>query len=166
MKPTMRRAAFADTLIVARGATGMRGKAVIATVFLGAGALLVSGCDTMAGTADHLMGVWGGPHVGLAFQGGLADVQFDCASGTIDDAIAPGPGGSFSAKGTYRTGTGPVKVGQFFRSEDAVYSGQIGKIASKSAPRTMTLTVTFEEGTTLGPFTLTEGAPPQLTRCA
>jgi hypothetical protein len=30
----------------------------------------------------------------------------------------------------------------------------------------MVLRVALEDGTTLGPFTLTEGAPPQLTRCA
>ena len=139
----------------------MRGKCC-----LGAAALLVSGCNTIPGAPDHVMGMWGGPHVGLAFQGGLADVQFDCASGTIDDPVSPGPDGSFSVKGTYRTGApGPVKVGQFFKSQDAVYSGQIGKIAGKNAPRTMTLNVTFEDGTTVGPFALTEGMAPQLTRC-
>jgi hypothetical protein len=29
----------------------------------------------------------------------------------------------------------------------------------------MTLSIEFEDGTTTGPFTLTESAPPQLTRC-
>jgi hypothetical protein len=111
--------------------------------------------------------VWGGAHAGAVFQGGLADVQFDCASGTIDDPVYPAPDGSFSVKGTYRTGAaGPVKVGQFFKSQDAMFSGQVAKAVEKKAPRIMTMHVTLEDGTTLGPFTLTEGAPPQLTHCA
>jgi hypothetical protein len=126
----------------------------------------VSGCNTIPGTPEHILGIWGGPHSGLAFQGGLADMQFDCASGTIDEALTPAPDGSFSAKGTYRTGTpGPVKVGQFFKSQDAIYSGQVPKAVKKAIPRTMMLGVTLEDGTPLGPFILTEGTPPQLTRC-
>jgi hypothetical protein len=30
----------------------------------------------------------------------------------------------------------------------------------------MTLNVTLEDGTPIGPFTLAEGTPPQITRCA
>ncbi|HVU30546.1 MAG TPA: hypothetical protein VHE36_09115 [Sphingomicrobium sp.] len=117
--------------------------------------------------SDRPMGVWGGEHVGIDFEGGLSDVQFDCASGTIDDAVYPGRDGSFSVKGTYRTGpAGPVKVGQFFLSKDAVYSGQVTPGATKKAPRLMTLSVTFEDGSSLGPFTLTEGMHPQLKHCS
>jgi len=129
-------------------------------------------CAVIVSTAvgarsDHAIGMWGGQHAGIAFEGGLADVQFDCASGTIDDAIYPAKDGSFSVKGTYRTGPpGPVKVGQFFTSKDAVYSGQITQGATKKAPRLMTLNLTFEDGSSLGPFTLTEGMRPQLTHCS
>jgi hypothetical protein len=133
---------------------------------LAAVAIALSGCSSVPGIPDHLLGVWGGPHAGLAFQGGLAEVQFDCASGTIDDPITPAKDGSFSAKGTYRTGVGgPVKVGQFFKSQGAVYSGQIVKAAAKGSAQVMTLNVALEDGTALGPFTLTEGTPPQITRC-
>jgi hypothetical protein len=117
--------------------------------------------------SDHAIGMWGGQHAGIAFEGGLADVQFDCATGTIDDAIYPAKDGSFSVKGTYRTGEpGPIKVGQFFTSKDAVYSGQITQGATKKAPRLMTLNLTFEDGSTIGPFRLTEGMHPQLTHCS
>jgi len=115
--------------------------------------------------SDHLLGIWGGPHAGASFQGGLGDMQFDCASGTIDDPLYPAKDGSFAVKGTYRTGaSGPVKVGQFFKSQGALYSGQVVK--AKDVPQVMTLSVTLEDGTALGPFTLTEGTPPQITRCA
>lgn len=131
-----------------------------------AATILVSGCSTVDDQPAHLIGIWGGPHIGLEFQGGLADVQFDCGAGTIDDAIFPAPDGAFTAKGTYRTGPpGPLKVGQIFKSETAVFSGHVVKGAAKNAPRTMALTIALEDGTPLGPFALTEGAGPQLTRC-
>ena len=113
---------------------------------------------TLAKTAN-LFGVWGGPHAGIAFQGGLAEVQFDCASGTIDIPVYPAKDGTFAARGTFRAGKpGPVRVGQIFRSEPANYSGQVVK-------NRMTLTVTLEDGSVVGPYTLIQGAAPQLTRC-
>jgi hypothetical protein len=142
----------------------MRGKLLVS---IPAVALSLSGCATPGNASDHLIGIWGGPHAGLSMQGGLSDVQFDCASGTIDDPVYPAADGTFSVKGTYRTGTsGPIKVGQFFKSHDAVYSGQVTKAAAKGSQRTMTLSVTLEDGTPIGPFTLSEGTPPQITHCA
>ena len=104
-----------------------------------------------------LKGLWGGPHIGATLEGGLAAVQFDCAAGTIDQPIISG--GSFSVPGTYRPGaTGPVRVGQVFTVKRATYSGTATKTE-------MTLTVTVEDGETLGPYALQLGAPPQITRC-
>jgi len=134
--------------------------------FAACAVLLLTSCATAGGPASHVLGIWGGHHVGIEFAGGLADVQFDCASGTIDDPLSPGPDGSFSVKGTYRTGApGPIKVGQFFKSQPAVFAGTVMKPADKGATRVMTLNVALEDGTALGPFTLTEGMPPQITRC-
>lgn len=127
---------------------------------LGAALIVASGCSTLEGKPSHLIGIWGGPHAGIEFSGGLADVQFDCAAGTIDEPITAGGDGKFLVKGTYRTGaTGPIRVGQMFKSQTATYSGEVAKTV-------MNLAVTLEDGTALGPFTLTEGAPPQLTRCS
>lgn len=143
----------------------MRAK-VWTAVYLATAAILVSGCVPPGNASDHLIGVWGGPHAGAVFQGGLGDVQFDCASGTIDDPIYPAAEGAFSVKGTYRTGgPGPIKVGQYFKSQAAIFAGVVASGADKKAPRVMTLNVALEDGTALGPFTLTEGTPPQLTRC-
>jgi len=141
----------------------MRGLRTI--LMIAASAALVS-CNTLEGKPDHVIGVWGGPQAGLDFTGGLAEAQFDCASGTIDDPLYPAPDGTFSLKGTYRTGaSGPIKVGQFFKSQGAVYAGQITAGPVKNSPRMMTLHVALEDGTELGPFTLTEGSPPTIKRC-
>lgn len=145
----------------------MRGRDLILKGALVSAAILAWGCDTIPGEPEHVIGIWGGPHAGLEVQGGLADVQFDCASGTIDDPLYPAADGTFAVKGTYRTGApGPIKVGEYFRSQAAIYSGQVTKAASKTAPRSMTFKVALEDGTTLGPFTIRQGQPPQLTRCA
>jgi len=125
-------------------------------------ALLVSGCNTPGLNEEpgRLVGLWGGPHAGIIFQGGLGDVQFDCASGTIDGTVTPAPDGSFMGQGTYRTGTsGPVRVGQFFKSQRATYTGTV------TDKTNMTLNVMLEDGTSVGPFTLVQNAPPQVTRC-
>ena len=122
-------------------------------------ALLLAGCSTLDDKPDYLFGAWGGPHVGITFEGGLANVEFDCASGTIDRPVYPTKSGDFSAKGSLRTGTGgPVRVGQIFKSQPATYSGTV-------VNDVMTLSIKLEDGTAGGPFTLMRGAQPQLTRC-
>ena len=122
-------------------------------------AIVASSCAAVDAKPAFLIGSWGGPHVGITFEGGLASVQFDCASGAIDGPVYPGKDGTFSAKGIVRTGTGgPVRVGQIFKSQRASYSGQVAK-------GTMTLSVMVEDGPVMGPFTLTQGASPLLTRC-
>lgn len=122
-------------------------------------ALLLGGCAMMHNKPVHLSGQWGGPHVGLVLEGGLGSLEYDCASGTIDTAIDPGPGGSFTAEGTHRAGQGgPVRVGQIFTSQRAEYRGTVtGDV--------MQLTAVLENGEVIGPYTLTKGAEPQLTRC-
>jgi hypothetical protein len=123
-----------------------------------AAALATGGCETLENKPTHIGGLWGGPHAGIIFQGGLAEVQFDCAAGTIDDPV-PARDGPFAVKGSYRAGaSGPVRVGQIFRSQRATYSGTIAKTV-------MTMNVLLEDNTTIGPFTLTENQPPQLNRC-
>nr|MBA3729591.1 hypothetical protein [Sphingomonas sp.] len=53
---------------------------------------------------------------------------------------------------------GPVRVGQIFTSHRATYSGTVEKDQ-------MTLSGRLEDGTILGPFTLTRGSQGELVRC-
>ena len=120
---------------------------------------LLAGCSTIAQPPTHLTGNWGGPHVGLSFESGFGTLEYDCATGTIDMAVFPAPDGSFTATGTHRPGQGgPVRVGQIFISHRATYAGKV-------TDDVMTLSARLENGTTIGPYTLTKGAPPQLMRC-
>jgi hypothetical protein len=123
-----------------------------------AAAMLLAGCATTTDKPLYLVGRWGGPHAAIAFNV-VADVQFDCASGSIDVPVYPAKDGTFQVKGTYREGApGPIRVGQIFRSQAATYSGT-------ALEGVMTLNVELEDGTALGPFNLTLGGQPQLTRC-
>lgn len=127
-------------------------------VLLAVPLFLLAGCSTLGQGPSTLAGLWGGEHVELTLEGGLGNVRFDCASGTIDQTISSADG-PFKAEGTYRTGqAGPVRVGQIFRSQRATYSGT-------QAKGVMNLTVTLEDGEEVGPFTLRQGAAGQLTRC-
>ena len=128
----------------------MRGLALLPLLALG-------GCMAFDQGPMALSGDWGGPHIGVVLEGGLGAVQFDCAAGSIDQPIISG--GPFRVPGTYRPGAeGPVRVGQIFTVKRATYSGTATKT-------TMTMTVTLDDGEMLGPFDLTLGAPPQITRC-
>lgn len=118
---------------------------------------ILAGCAAIPQKPVFLSGSWGGPHIGLLLEGGIGTVEFDCAGGSIDTNLAAS--GTFTAAGTYRAGQGgPVRVGQIFTSQRATYSGSV-------SGDQMTLSVRLEDGSTLGPFTLTRGAPGQLTRC-
>lgn len=129
-----------------------------APVLAGLAAVLLAGCETLPGEPVTLSGPWGGEHIGLVLEGAIGTIEYDCASGTIDEVLLARDG-PFTAKGTHRTGQGgPVRVGQIFRSQRATYSGTVEKDR-------MTLNVRLEDGSALGPFTLVRGAPPQLTRC-
>jgi len=120
--------------------------------------LALAGCAALDQGPTTLAGEWGGPHIGLILEGGLGTVEYDCASGTIDQAI-PFADGPFTVAGTHRTGQGgPVRVGQIFTSQRATYTGEHVK-------GDITLSVKLEDGEALGPFTLKQGAPPQITRC-
>ena len=122
-------------------------------------ALTLSGCAMLPQKSPFLSGQWGGPHVSLLLEGGLGTIEYDCASGTIDTALAASHDGRFTATGTHRPGQGgPIRVGQIFTSYRATYSGTVTKDK-------MTLNGRLEDGTILGPFDLTLGSPGQLTRC-
>ena len=118
----------------------------------------LTGCAAVGQGPTTLSGSWGGPGIGLVLEGGLGTIEYDCASGTIDQPI-PSAEVPFTVTGTHRTGQGgPVRVGQIFKSQRATYSGLAVK-------QDLTLSVKLEDGTELGPFKLVQGAPPQITPC-
>ena len=120
-------------------------------------AAMLAGCAAIPSKPVFLTGQWGGPGIEMLIEGGITTVQFDCAGGSIDTNMAAT--GPFFAVGTYRAGQlGPVRVGQIFTSQKATYAGTVTE-------ETMTLSIRLEDGSMLGPYTLTRGTPGQLTPC-
>ena len=103
---------------------------------------------------------WGGDHVGLTVLATGGTLEYDCASGTIDQPIVAATNGNFIAQGTHTRGHGgPSMVGEIPDRHPARYEGW-------TDGETMRLTVTLTDtGEKLGSFTLVRGQSPRVFRC-
>ena len=60
-----------------------------------------------------LAGEWGGPHIRLIASDAGARVEYDCATGSIDDPLRPDGEGRFESRGSYvEERGGPVLRGE------------------------------------------------------
>jgi len=108
--------------------------------------IVIASLLALAATAPQSEIVWGGDHIEIRADGKRATVEFDCAHGTIDGAIAPDSNGQFDIAGTFTPErSGPVRE-DTSQTRAAKYAGTIKKEA-------MTLRVTIA-----GP-----DAPPAMT---
>jgi len=105
-------------------------------------------------------GVWGGQGISLEIKDGSADLDYDCAHGTITGKIVPDRAGKFVVKGFHaREHGGPVREDENRPGEPVTYEGSI-------AGETMTLKVTRDENKeTLGTYTLTRGKSGRVRKC-
>lgn len=121
--------------------------------------LLAAACATVPASGP-LTGSWGAKHVGLVLTGSGAQLDYDCAAGTIDGPLIVQPDNRFTAAGTHTPGTGgPAQAGVTPPSYLARYSGSV-------SGDVMTLRVDVpSQGIVIGPYTLRRGAEPALMRC-
>lgn len=105
-------------------------------------------------------GNWGGNQVRLDVRQGGADIEFDCAHGTLDAALETDARGRFDVRGSFvRERGGPVRLNEKPDSTPARYSGSV-------AGDEMTLTVTLENSDeSVGTFTLRRGSEGRLRKC-
>lgn len=106
------------------------------------------------------VGVWGGAHVRMNVRDGGADVEFDCAHGSLGGPLLPDAEGRFDVEGTYvGEGHGPIRIGREPSARPARYTGRV-------EGRTMTLRVKFADGSQEpDAFTLTRGSEGRLWKC-
>ena len=102
--------------------------------------------------------VWGGEHVEMETSDKGASLEFDCATGTIEEPVGASAQGRFRLKGTYtREHGGPTRDGDSGRSA-AVY---VGVIQNDS----MELTILLANDEKVGPFTLKRGKAGAVVKC-
>ena len=105
-------------------------------------------------------GEWGGEHLGLTATETGANLEFDCAAGTIGEPIRPDDSGDFSVTGVQFPGHGgPIQVGETIESHPARYDGTV-----RGDQMTLTVTLT-DSDTSLGSFTLIQDGIPNVTKC-
>lgn len=123
--------------------------------------VLVSATVTCASplTGPVRPGNWGGEHIGLVVTANGAIVEYDCASGTIDQPLVAADG-RFTAVGTHTRGHGgPVRDDEIPDKHPARYDGQVDE-------DTMALEVTLtDSGEKLGRYTLVLGRSPHVIKC-
>ncbi len=109
--------------------------------------------------ADALLpGVWGGQHIRFEVTDGGANVEYDCARGSIEGKITVDAAGRFSVAGTfYREHGGPVREGEGSTGVPVRYAGRVGGSL-------MSLTVTRGRET-LGTYTLTRDSQGRVFKC-
>lgn len=105
------------------------------------------------------MGVWGGSDIGMDVMQTGATVEFDCAQGTIDEAIMLDAMGRFAVDGVYLQEGGPVGGMGSPMPVPARYQGDV-------VGQQMTLTVTnLDTQMKIGAFSLTFGASANIVKC-
>ena len=113
------------------------------------------------GGATHLpAGAWGGEHVNLDATTTGARLDFDCAQGTIDQAITLDAHNTFNVSGTYtQEHGGPIRIDEKPNRHPARYTGRL-------EGQTLTLTITLtDDQHQVGTYTLTRGQSARLFRC-
>lgn len=106
------------------------------------------------------VGIWGGDHIRLQVTDKGAEIEYDCAHGTIEQTVAVDRAGRFDLKGKHTAeGHGPIRRDREPVARPAHYTGKI-------SGDTMTLTVTLtDKSETVGTFTLMRGSEGQVMKC-
>ena len=120
------------------------------------------GSETTPGpeTRQVARGTWGGDHVRLEVGEKGAELEFDCAHGSIDNSILLDDQGRFEIKGVLvREQHGPVRVGHEPKNESAVYSGRL-----QGAKMTLWVTLSGSQET-LGTYSLVHGEQGIVRKC-
>jgi hypothetical protein len=110
--------------------------------------------------ADETENVWGGEHVAMELTSTGANLDFDCAVGTITEPLEFRRDGTYRAAGTYRRERpGPVTRNGNAAEVPAVYVATI-------KGNTMELRVMLvKNDETVGTFTLARGDPGHVMKC-
>ena len=105
-------------------------------------------------------GIWGGEHIHAEVTDKGAEIEFDCAHGTIEEAIVLNGKGGFEVSGKFvPQHGGPVRKDEVSKGISVRY---IGRVQDSELTLTIVNTDTKE---TIGDFTLKHGSEGRLRKC-
>lgn len=123
-------------------------------------------------------GIWGGQHISLIVRDNNSRLEFDCASGVIQQPLTLSEQKRFSVQGYYKAQKGGAVIpdGEFEELNNQNVSSSTQQVTEKDEAtvlyeghiqgKTMTLKVTFiKTKEVIGNFSLVKGTEPQLTKC-
>ncbi|HEY5731372.1 MAG TPA: hypothetical protein VIS72_15075 [Anaerolineales bacterium] len=125
--------------------------------------LILSSCQKYEPVTNpsDIYGTWGGEGLVMVIGPEGATLEYDCATGTINEPILPDAKGMFQVTGTHKALSMPVGM------PDAPPANiQPAHISGTIEGQTMVVTVTLDVSeTVLGTYRLTFGDPGTLFRC-
>jgi len=104
-------------------------------------------------------GVWGGEHISMQVNGAGAEIEFDCARGSILEPLVLNAKGRFRVKGTYKAETPAPMQTNDPPGINAVYAGTF-------VGGTLRLEVSISGVDGIKSFELERGQPGRLAKCA
>jgi len=122
--------------------------------------IIFAGCSEDPARPDaKIEGVWGADHHELVASGDGILVEYDCAHGTIEEALVFDSAGTFDVMGTHTQEGGPVDLDSPPLALEARYQGRL--VGDR-----LELTVTIAEtGDVIGPYTVVRGEKGTLYKC-
>jgi hypothetical protein len=121
--------------------------------------IFYSACASIVSQID-LTGKWGGKHIGILVSDSSTTLEYDCAHGTIDEAIITDDEGKFEVSGihVFEHG-GAIRNDEAPDEHPALYKGHI-------VGNEMTLILVLTDtNTEIGTFSLTRGVDPLIHKC-
>src|SRR5262245_50492715 len=115
---------------------------------------------TMAANNKVPTGVWGGQHIHAQITENGAELEFDCAHGSIPQAITLDSKGRFDVAGKFAAEhTGPVRRDEESNDRAVHYAGSV-----RAQEMTLTITDTASKEV-IGTFSLRYGSEGRLVKC-
>jgi hypothetical protein len=128
-----------------------------------------SACGTKGGSVNKIpvekndklpTGVWGGDHIRAEVTDKGAEIEFDCAHGSIEEAIVPDAKGGFDVSGKFAPQHGgPVRNDEDSKGISVRYVGRV-----QASELTLTI-INTDTKATIGEFTLTHGNEGRIRKC-
>jgi len=142
---------------------GLSGAAILSLVLGTSSLFLGATCSGVTASGESrrvAAGSWGGMGIRIEVTETGAQIEYDCAHGTISEPLLLDADGRFDVKGLhFREHGGPVREGEEARGDPVRYTGRV-------TGENMTLTVRSEGSDThAGSYELVRGKTGRLHKC-